>query len=450
MKARHLAPHVFFRAFRSLKNRNYRLFWFGQLISLTGTWMQDVALGWLVLSLTDSAVALGLTMTIRFLPALLFSLHGGVLADRLPKRRTLLMTQSTQFVVALTLGVLTSTGLITVVIIYVLAGIRGIVDAIEGPTRQAFVPEMVGTADLSNAVALNSTLFNGARITGPAIAAGVISAFSIAACFYLNAASFAAVIGGLAAMRLQELHLMPRPSRDKLLTQLREGLRYARSTPGVMIIFLVMAAIGAFGYNFQTTLPLVTKYVLSAGASTLALLFSSMGAGSVLAGLVAAYRGRPSQRLLLAAAGSFVVLLALVGLSRWRAATAALLFAAGFTGVLCMTAANTRLQLQVPWNLRGRVMGIYVLLFVGTTPIGALLCGFLADHVGGGGATGVRATIVITAGLCALGVIAALAYARRTATVTSDATLPEPELSEKARQRAAVSTAALEKDPGRA
>ncbi len=449
MKPRRLAPQVLFRAFHSLKNRNYRLFWFGQLISLTGTWMQDVALGWLVLSLTDSAVALGLTMTIRFLPALLFSLHGGVLADRLPKRRTLLVTQSTQLVVALALGVLTSTGLITVAIIYMLAGMRGIVDAIEGPTRQAFVPEMVGTADLSNAVALNSTLFNGARITGPAIAAGVISAVSIAACFYLNAVSFLAVIAGLAAMRRGELHLRPRPSRDKVLTQLREGLRYARSTPGVMVIFLVMAAIGAFGYNFQTTVPLVTKYVLSAGASTLALLFSSMGAGSVLAGLVAAYRGRPSQRLLLAAAGSFVVLLALVGLSRWRAVTAALLFAAGFTGVLCMTAANTRLQLQVPWNLRGRVMGIYVLLFIGTTPIGSYLCGQLAEHVGGGGATGVRATILITAGLCALGLIAGLVYARRTA-AAPDATPPEPGLPGDARQRVAATAAGLEKDPGTA
>ncbi len=450
MKPRRLAPQVLFRAFHSLKNRNYRLFWLGQLISLTGTWMQDVALGWLVLSLTDSAVALGLTMTIRFLPALLFSLHGGVLADRLPKRRTLLVTQSTQLVVALALGVLTSTGLITVAIIYMLAGMRGIVDAIEGPTRQAFVPEMVGTADLSNAVALNSTLFNGARITGPAIAAGVISAVSIAACFYLNAVSFVAVIAGLAAMRRGELHLRPRPSRDKVLTQLREGLRYARSTPGVMVIFLVMAAIGAFGYNFQTTVPLVTKYVLSAGASTLALLFSSMGAGSVLAGLVAAYRGRPSQRLLLAAAGSFVVLLALVGLSRWRAVTAALLFAAGFTGVLCMTAANTRLQLQVPWNLRGRVMGIYVLLFIGTTPIGSYLCGQLAEHVGGGGATGVRATILITAGLCALGLIAGLVYARRTAAAAPDATPPEPGLPVDARQRVAVTAADLENDPGTA
>ena len=193
-------------AFRSLKNRNYRLFWFGQLISLAGTWMQDVALGWLVLDITDSAVALGLTMTIRFLPALLFSLHGGVLADRLPKRQTLIIAQATQLVVALVLAVLTSTELVTVAIIYVLAGLRGMVDAIEGPTRQAFVPEMVGMADLPNAVGLNSTLFNGARIVGPAIGAAVIGTLGMAACFYLNAATFLAVIVALAMMRPSELH----------------------------------------------------------------------------------------------------------------------------------------------------------------------------------------------------------------------------------------------------
>jgi MFS family permease len=206
-------------AFRSLKNRNYRLFWFGQLISLAGTWMQDVALGWLVLEITGSAVALGLTMTIRFAPALLFSLHGGLLADRLPKRQTLVIAQSTQLVVALVLAVLTSTGLLTVAIIYVLAGLRGMVDAVEGPTRQAFVAEMVGMADLPNAVGLNSTLFNGARIVGPAIGAAVIGTLGMAACFYLNAATFVAVIVALAMMRPSELHRLP---------GIRPGVSYAK------------------------------------------------------------------------------------------------------------------------------------------------------------------------------------------------------------------------------
>jgi MFS family permease len=408
------------QAFRSLKNRNYRLFWFGQMISLAGTWMQDVALGWLVLDITGSGVALGLTMTIRFLPALLFSLHGGVLADRLPKRQTLVIAQSTQLVVALTLAILTSTGLLTVAIIYVLAGLRGMVDAIEGPTRQAFVPEMVGLADLPNAVGLNSTLFNGARIVGPAIGAVVIGTLGMAVCFYLNAATFLAVIVALAMMRVSELHRVPRAPRDKAWHQLREGLRYARSTPEVMVIFFVMSGMGAFGINFQTLLPLVTKRVLNAGPSTLSLLFAVMGAGSVIAGLVAAYRARSSRKLLLGAAACFVVLLALVGLSPWRVATVVLLFFCGIAANLCLTAANTRLQLRVPGHLRGRVMGIYILLFIGTTPIGSYLCGQLADNLG------VRVTVLIMAGLCGALVATGWVYARRAIPTGEGASDPEP------------------------
>ena len=193
-------------AFRSLRNRNYRLFWSGQFVSLAGTWMQDLALSWLVLSLTNSPAALGLTIAIRFLPSLFFSLYGGVLADRFRKRRLMIYCEAGQLGVALVLAVLTSTGRITagtIGIIYGLVFVRGMIDAVEGPTRQAFVPEMVGTEDLSNAIALNSTQFNAARIIGPAIGAVVITAIGIAACFYLNAASFLAVIIALLAMRVE-------------------------------------------------------------------------------------------------------------------------------------------------------------------------------------------------------------------------------------------------------
>ena len=394
-------------AFRSLGRRNYRLFWFGQLLSLAGTWMQDVALSWLVLSLTQSPVALGWTMTIRFLPALVFSLYGGVLADRLPKRQTMIVAQCVQLFVALALAILTSTDLITVALIYTLAGLRGLVDSIDGPTRQSFVPEMVGTADLSNAVALNSTQFNSARIVGPAVGAVVISTLGLAACFFINAASFLAVILALLAMRSSELFPVPRAPREKALAQIRDGLRYARATPEVVVILIAMGAIGAFGYNFQTLLPLVTKYLLSSGASSLALLTTSMGIGSVLAGLGVAYRGRPTQRLLLGAAACFVVLLFLVGVSDRRWMTMCLMFLVGLCGVLFMTTANTRLQLLVPGHMRGRVMGIYVLLFIGTTPIGAMLIGQLAQHLG------VRTTVFTMAGLCGVGIAAAILYARR-------------------------------------
>lgn len=406
-------------AFRSLRTRNYRLFWCGQMVSLAGTWMQDVALSWLVVTLTNSPVALGLTMTIRFLPALLFSLHGGVLADRLPKRKTLIFAQTTQLLIALALAILTSTDLVTVALIYVLAGVRGLVDSIEGPARQAFVPEMVGTKDLQNAVALNSTLFNAARIFGPALGAVVISALgggqgAIAACFFLNAASFVAVIGALFAMRPRELFLVPRAPRGHTGRQLKEGLRYARSVPEIMVIFIVMGTIGAFGYNFQTLLPLITKWLLDAGASTLSLLTTSMGVGSVLAGLAVAYRGRPSLRLLLGSAAVFVALLVLVGLSDSTAVTAALLFVAGFVGILFMTTANTRLQLLAPDHLRGRVMGIYILLFIGTTPIGSYLIGILAEYAG------VRTTVLTMAGLCAAGVTSGSLYALRAKKAAAD------------------------------
>jgi len=375
--------------------------------------MQDIALGWLVLTLTDSPLALGLTMAIRFLPITLFVLHGGVLADRLPKRKVLIASQSTQFLVALALAVLTSSGHITVSIIYVLVGLRGMVDALDGPTRQSFVPEMVGMEHLSNAIALNSTLFNGARIFGPAVAAAIISTLGMAACFYVNAVSFLGVIAALFAMRVSELHLVPRPDKGKVWPQLREGLRYARRTPEVMVIILVMSMLGTFGYNFNTTLPLVAKYILSAGASTLAVLFAAMGVGSVIAGLVAASLKGLNQRILLAAASVFVLLLVGVGLSTWMPLTVVLLFVLGFTAVMWATTANTRIQMNVPGHLRGRVMSIYMLLFAGTTPIGGFVSGLLAEHLFGGKKAGSQAMMLITAGLCATSVVVGVMYAWR-------------------------------------
>lgn len=407
-----LSRATFGHGFRSLKNRNYRLFWVGQLVSLAGTWMQDVALSWLVLGLTESPVALGLTMTIRFLPVLLLSLYGGVIADRLPKRRTIMTAQTVQMIIALAMAILTSTGVVSMLLIYVLAGLRGTVDAIEGPTRQAFVPEMVGTHDVPNAVGLNSTLFNAARIAGPAIGAAVISTLGIAACFYLNAASFLAVIAALAAMRPGELYTASGtpPGGTSLNASgvgMRDGLRYVRSTPEVIVIFIVVGVIGTFGYNFQTLLPLVTRYQLQSGASTLALLTTTMAAGSVLAGLIAAYRGKPSERLLLSASGIFSLLLLIVGLSGSVYLTGGLLFFAGMCGILFMTSANTRVQLLAPNHLRGRVLGMYFVLFVGTTPIGSYVTGQLAESVG------VRLTVIILALICLGGIMTASAYAFR-------------------------------------
>jgi MFS family permease len=400
-------------AFRSFRTRNYRLFWFGQLVSLAGTWMQDLAISWLVYTLSGSELALGLTMAIRFGPAMLFSLYGGVLADRLRKRRTMIYCEALQLVIALTLAILMSADLLTVTIIWVLAGVRGVGEAVQGPIRQAFVPEMVGTEDLTNAIALNSTQFNAARVIGPAVGAIIVKAAGYAACFYLNAASFIAVIGALLAMRVSELHLVPRLPREPVLEQVREGLRYARSQPDVVAILIVVGFIGAFGYNFMTLTPLITKEVLHRDVGTLGWLTTTMAVGSVLAGVFMAYRGRPTRRLLLVPSALFVIMLAALAMSRWVSITTVLMFGLGVTGILFMTTANTRLQLAVPGQMRGRVMGIYAVLFVGTTPIGATVMGALADAIN------VQVMVLIMAGLCAVGVLWAGLYLRRAGTVDS-------------------------------
>lgn len=405
MSARKSGVGVLGSGFSSLRNRNFRLFWFGQLVSLAGTWMQDVALSWLVLSLTDSPSALGLTMTIRFLPSLVFSLYGGVLADRLPKRRTIIGTQSVQMAVALVLAVLTSTNVITVALIYGLAGLRGLVDSVESPTRQAFVPEMVGKAQMPNAIALNSTQFNAARIVGPAIGAAVINVLGIAACFYLNAVSFLAVISALLAMREKDLQPAVRAGKDKVLRTLAEGFRYVRSTPDIVLIMIVVGMLGTFGYNFQVVAPLLAKYQLHAGATGLGVLMAALGVGAVLGGLIAAYKGKPGRILLLSAAACFSVLQFGLALSAWQWLSAVLMFAIGMFGVLFMTSANTSLQLLVPEAMRGRVMGMYILLFIGTTPIGSSVIGQLAEAVG------VRDTILAMGGLCTAGVLIGITYA---------------------------------------
>jgi MFS family permease len=316
-------------------------------------------------------------------------------------------------VIALTLAILMSADLITVTIIWVLAGVRGVGEAVQGPVRQAFVPEMVGTEDLTNAIALNSTQFNAARVIGPAVGAIIVKAAGYAACFYINAASFIAVIGALLAMRVSELHLVPRLPREPVLEQVREGLRYARSQPDVVAILIVVGFIGAFGYNFMTLTPLITKEILHGDVGTLGWLTTTMAIGSVLAGVFMAYRGRPTRRLLLVPSGLFVIMLAALSVSRWVTLTTVLMFGLGITGILFMTTANTRLQLAVPGRMRGRVMGIYAVLFVGTTPVGAYVMGALAEAIN------VPVMVLIMAGLCAVGVLWAGLYLRGAGTADS-------------------------------
>jgi predicted MFS family arabinose efflux permease len=310
---------------------------------------------------------------------------------------------------------LISADVVTLALIYLLTGVRGIVEAVEAPTRQAFVPEMVGSEDLPNAIALNSTLFNAARIAGPAVGALVISTLGLAACFYVNALSFLAVIAALAAMRTADLHRMGSKNADTGGSGLREGFRYVRSTPDLIVIFIAMGTMATFGFNFQTTLPLVTRYILDGGASTLAMLMTVMGVGAVVAGLIAAYRGKPRQRLLLVSGTALSPILFLVGISDSLAITTVLMFLVGMSSVLFLTSCSTRLQLLVPHHLRGRVLGIYMMIFVGTIPLGSYLIGQLAESVG------VQTTMIILAALCFVGMGAALAYARRARAVGGSA-----------------------------
>jgi MFS family permease len=398
------------RTFRSLQNRNYRLYWCGQVISLSGTWMQRIALAWLVLQVTHSPLALGSVTTVQFAPILCFSLFGGVIADRVRKWRFLLFTQSLMAVQALILAILTASGHIQLYQIYILAAILGIANSLDNPTRQAFVVELVGRDDLPNAVALNSTIFNTSRIVGPAVAGIAIVWIGVAGCFFLNAASFIATIGGLLLMNPAKFFAgRPAKERGNVLKQIGEGLRYAFTTPDIALVVLLMGILGTFGYNFTVVLPLIADEVLHSGPEGFGALTSAMGVGSLLAAIGVAYRGRATRSTLLLGATGFSLLLGAVAVSRWWVASIPLLVALGLCSITFTTTANTRLQLVAPPHMRGRVMSIYQLLFAGTTPFGSLIVGGLAQR------GGVQQALGIVAGVCGLGVVAGYLYMKRNA-----------------------------------
>jgi MFS family permease len=394
--------------FRALRVRNYRLFWLGQIISLSGSWMQTTAQAWLVLELTRSPFALGLVTTLQFLPIMLLSLFGGVLIDRFPKHRVVLVTQVLAMFQAAIFGLLVGTGLIQLWQVYLLAAVQGTINAIDNPARQAFVPELSGREHLVNAIALNSMLFNSARIIGPALAGLLIAQFGIASALYLNAASFIAVIVGLLMMDKTRFFLAQRRSTLPVRQQLAEGIGYVWHTASVLQIMLVVAAIGTFGYNFSVVLPLLAGFVLHTDATGFGSLSAFLGIGSLLAAITTAYTRQVTMRRLLIGSGMFSVLLALVAFSTNFVLSAALLVALGFAGITFATTANTLLQLRVPDELRGRVMSIYILLFAGSTPIGGFLIGSLSDIIG------VSWTLLVCAGLCLAGVIGATLYRWRT------------------------------------
>ena len=401
----------FLAAGRALRHRNFRFFFFGQLVSVTGTWMQSVALGWLLVTMVganQAIVLLGLLGVVQFLPVLALGLFGGIIADIWPKRYLVIGTQTAAGILALTLGVLVYSGEITIWQIFLLAFLLGLVNAADMPARQSFVVEMVGPEDIANAIALNSAVFNGARVVGPAVAGILIAIVGTAPCFLLNGLSYAAVVAGLLAMRDGELRPADRLAVPKSVAAIREnlgeGLGYVRHTPIVLLAISVIGFVSTFGMNFNVILPVLAAGVLKVGPNGLGWLYSAMGAGAVIAALGVATLERPRVRVLI---GGGMVLgvaeLVLAGTTSYPIALAAVFFS-GMGAIATAASANSLVQITVPGPLRGRVMSVYTTVFAGSTPIGSGLTG------GVGGLWGTPAALVMN-GAVALGAEAVAAIA---------------------------------------
>lgn len=366
--------------FASLTVPNYRYYFAGQVVSNTGTWMQRIAQDWLVLGLTGSAFAVGITTAMQFLPMLLFGLYGGVIADRFPKRGLLVLTQATMGLLAAVLAVLTLTGTVEVWHVYVLALLLGMVTVVDNPTRQSFVPEIVGRQRLRNAVSLNSANFQAARLVGPAVAGALIAAVGSGWAFAINACSFVAVIAGLLAMRPAELTPVPRLPRRK--GQLREGLRYVSAHPQLLWPIVMVGFIGTFGYNFPTVLSGFAYHVFDVDAGKYGLLNTALAAGSLAGALLAGRRGRVRMRMLVGTAVGFGALEAVAAFAPDYWLFTALLAVVGLLGLTFNTSGNSMVQLETDPAMRGRVMSLYMMVFTGGTPIGGPIVGWLTEEFG--------------------------------------------------------------------
>jgi MFS family permease len=409
------------RTFRSLHVRNFRLWFFGQTISLTGTWMQSVAQAWLVVQLTGSAVDLGLTAAFQFGPVLVLGAYGGVIADRFDKRRVLLITQMALLVQALALGGLVLSGRAEVWMVWGLALIMGIVNAVDNPTRQSFAVEMVGHEDVANAVALNSVIVNASRIVGPAVAAVLIATAGLTWTFFFNAATFLAVVGALLAMRRDELHIVPRVAAAR--GQIRAGLRYAWDTWELRIPLLLIAVVATLAYNFGVLLPLLATDVFHRGGGTYGALAAAMGAGALIGALVTASRPRLGFRTLILVTGAFGVLELAVALAPSFDVTMLLLVPMGAAGIAFIAVSNALLQQHTKNEMRGRVMALWAIVFLGSTFFGGPLTGLLSGYFGARAALAFAGAVT---GLATLAVAVALrriraGHAAETAACTESA-----------------------------
>lgn len=385
----------FRRTFSSLKVRNYRLFFIGQSISLSGTWIQRVAQAWLVLELTGSGTAVGVVTALQYVPLLVLAPIGGVIADRVNKRRMLMLTQTMSALSAATLGALVLTGVVELWMVYALAFALGVAGSVDNPTRQTFVLDMVGREQLTNALSLNSTLINAARVIGPAIAGALIISVGIGWCFVLNSVSYLAVIFALNAMRVEDLDSAPiQPRRTG---QLREGFLYVRSTPAVLTPLLMMAVAGTFAYEYQVVLPLLARFTYQGDAQTFAMMTAAMGAGAVAGGLFTASRQSRPAVALARTAGLFGAIQVLASLAPNLVVSLITLAVLGGVGVSFIALGNSTLQLTAAPEMRGRVMGLWAVAFLGTTPFGAPIMGWIGEQVGARWALGLGGVTVLLA-----------------------------------------------------
>jgi MFS family permease len=374
---------------RAMRHRNFRLFFYGQMVSITGTWMQTTAQAWLVLTLVgqdQAALYLGLLGAMQFLPVLILGLFGGMIADLWPKRRTVVATQVAAGLLALALAMLNLFGVVQVWHILLLGLGLGVVNAVDMPTRQSFVVEMVGDDDVANAIGLNSAVFNGARIVGPAAAGLLVAIVGTAACFFINSVSYLAVVVSLLLMRQAELLPAERPAMPRTASAVRdnlaEGLVYVRRTPVVMLVVVLVGVVSMFGMNFSVILPMVAAGVLNSGSIGFGLLMAAMGVGATIAALVVAAGARPRVRMLVGGA-------MLLGAAEMALATTsvfvfalAAVFLAGLGAVSMAATANSLIQVTVPGPLRGRVMSVYTTVFIGSSPAGNTMTGAAASGLG--------------------------------------------------------------------
>ncbi len=383
------------KTFAALRHHNYRLFFFGQLVSVIGTWMQTVAIGWIVYQLSNSALTLGVVRFLSAIPITFLTLVGGVVADRMEKRRVVVLTESTAMVLAFLLAALVYFGVVKIWHIALIGLLEGITDAFDIPTRQSFVVEMVGKDDLMNAIALNSSMFNGARVFGPALAGILIGVVGLTGCFFLNGLSYVAVVAAYLAMRLPAT--APRETRQSFWNETLEAFRYVRSNRTLRAIISLVTVVSLFGWPYSVLLPVIARDVLHTGVKGYGFLMAANGLGALCGALTLASLGdSPHKReFFFGGLFGFSTMLLLFALSRVYWLSAAALAASGWFMIIFFATANTAVQTRTPDELRGRVMGIYALAFLGLTPFGSILAGATAKL------TSAPLTIAIGAIICA-------------------------------------------------